>query len=61
MSGSDDPTLPFCPEPKLFFPFFVEKNWLFTAFIVCYKIKHGGFDFHMHITSLYHPHSVSVK
>jgi len=21
---------------------------LSTAFIVCFKIKHGGFDFHMH-------------
>jgi len=35
--------------------------WLSTAFIVCYKIKHGGFDFHMHSTSLYHSHSASVK
>ena len=35
--------------------------WLSTAFIVCYKIKHGGFDFHMHSTSLYHPHSALEK
>jgi len=28
--------------------------WLSMAFIVCYKIKHGGFDFHIHSTSLYH-------
>ena len=35
--------------------------WLSTAFIVCYKIKQGGFDFHMHSTSLYHPYSASVK
>jgi len=37
------------------------KIWLSTAFIVCYKIKHDGFDFHMHSTSLYHPHSALSK
>ena len=29
--------------------------WLSMALIVCFKIKHGGFDSHMHSTSLYHP------
>ena len=27
--------------------------WFYMAVIVCYKIKHGGFYFQMHSTSLY--------
>jgi len=34
--------------------------WLSMALIVCFKIKHGGFDSHMHSTSLYHP-SLSIS
>jgi len=45
--------------------------WLSTAFVVCYKIKHGGFDFHVHSSFEFSrlspqrhyitPHSASVK
>ena len=44
MSGSGHPTLPLFSSRPYVIPF-----------IVCYKIKQEGFDFHVYFISLYHP------